>query len=117
MRPRLLIVDDHESFRAVARAMLEDDGYDVVGEAADGTTAVTAARNLRPRIVLLDIHLPDEDGFAVSRVLAALPDPPSVILISSRPLSDLRQRISDSPVVGFLSKDELTGRAVAELVG
>ena len=61
----LLIVDDHAGFRTFARALLESEGYDVVGEAADGASAVAAARRLRPAIVLLDIALPDIDGFAV----------------------------------------------------
>jgi DNA-binding NarL/FixJ family response regulator len=117
MRPRLLIVDDHDGFRAVARALLEGDGYDVVGEAADGAEAVIATRRLRPAIVLLDIHLPDIDGFAVSHALADLEEPPAVVLISSRPLADIRQRMTHSPVAGFIPKDELTGRAVAALVG
>ena len=117
MRPRLLIVDDHDGFRSIARAMLEGDGYDVVGEAVDGATASSAARSLEPGIVLLDIHLPDIDGFAVSEALARLPDPPAVVLISSRPLADIRQRVSASPAVGFIFKDQLTGEAVAALTG
>jgi len=117
MRPRLLIVDDHDGFRSIARAMLEGDGYDVVGEAVDGATAISAARSLEPGIVLLDIHLPDIDGFAVSEALARLPDPPAVVLISSRPLADIRQRVSASPAVGFIFKDQLTGEAVAALTG
>lgn len=117
MRPRLLIVDDHDGFRAVARAMLEEDGFDVVGEAVDGGTAVTATTNLRPGVVLLDVHLPDLDGFTVSEHLAALPDPPVVVLISSRPLGELRQRVTDSPVAGFIPKDELSGPSLTALVG
>lgn len=117
MRPRILIVDDHEGFRAVARVLLEGDGYEVVGEAVDGDAAVAAASALLPGIVLLDVHLPDTDGFAVSVRLAALPDPPQVVLVSSRPITDLRRRVQDSPVVGFVSKDELSGAALGALVG
>src|SRR5688572_8826307 len=64
--PRVLIVDDHDGFRAVARTLLESEGFDVVGEAADGVEAVRATERLTPALVLLDVHLPDEDGFAVT---------------------------------------------------
>ena len=117
VRPRILIVDDHEAFRTLARALLEDDGFDVIGEAADGRTAITETAALCPRIVLLDVHLPDMDGFAVSERLAALPTPPVVVLISSRPLGELRNRVRDSPVAGFIPKDELSGSAVTALAG
>lgn len=117
MRPRILIVDDHEGFRAVARILLEGDGYEVVGEAGDGEAAVAAAIALSPAIVLLDVHLPDLDGFAVSVRLAALPRPPRVILISSRPITDLRRRVQTSPVAGFVAKDEPSGAALHALVG
>ncbi|MBA2769166.1 MAG: response regulator transcription factor [Sporichthyaceae bacterium] len=115
VRPRILIVDDHDGFRAVARAMLEDDGFDVVGEAVDGGSAVMATEALRPGIVLLDVHLPDSDGFSVSERLAALSPPPVVVLISSRPLGELRQRVTDSPVAGFIPKHELSGAALIAL--
>ena len=117
MRPRILIVDDHEGFRAVARLLLEGDGYEVVGEAVDGEAAVAAAVALSPGIVLLYVHLPDLDGFAVSVRLAALPHPPQVVLISSRPITDLRRRVRASPVAGFVAKDELSGAALRALVG
>lgn len=117
MRARVVIVDDHDGFRAVARALLESDGFAVVGEAADGRRAVSVAARLRPAIVLLDVHLPDMDGFAVCRLLAELPQPPAVVLISSRPIADLRQRVQDSPVAGFLAKHELSGAALAALAG
>jgi CheY-like chemotaxis protein len=96
--------------------MLEREGFEVVGEAADATGAVSAACRLRPGLVLLDVHLPDMDGFAVSEVLAALPGPPVVVLISSRPIADVRQRVRDSPVVGFLAKHELSGAALIALI-
>jgi len=117
MRSRVLIVDDHAGFRSVARALLEGEGYDVVAEAADGEEAVAAAIDARPDIVLLDVHLPDADGFGVARRLAALSAPPTVLLTSSRPISDLRRRVAESPVAGFLAKDELSGPALAAIVG
>jgi CheY-like chemotaxis protein len=117
MRPRILIVDDHVGFRTVARAMLQSEGFEVVGEAADGGDALAAVARLRPEIVLLDIHLPDMDGFEVSHRLAGLPSPPVVVLISSRPIADLRRQVADSPVAGFIAKHELSAAAVAALAG
>jgi DNA-binding NarL/FixJ family response regulator len=113
----ILIVDDHVGFRSVARALLEAEGFHVVGEAGDAAEALTAAGELRPRIVLLDVYLPDGDGFALSRQMAALPSPPKVVLTSSRPIADLRRRVADSPVAGFIPKDALSGPALRSLVG
>ena len=63
--PTILIVDDHPSFRASARVVLESDGFSVVGEAADGASALEECCRLRPQVVLLDVQLPDIDGFDV----------------------------------------------------
>ena len=73
MRRTVLIVDDHEAFRQSASALLEAEGFDVVGQAADGPEAIAEAERLRPEVVLLDIQLPDLDGFAVAERLAACP--------------------------------------------
>ena len=107
---RVLVVDDHEGFRAVARALLEGDGLLVVAEAADGAEALAAAERLRPDLVLLDVHLPDLDGFDVSVRLASLPRPPVVVLTSSRPIADLRRRVAESPAAGFVPKHLSLGR-------
>jgi DNA-binding NarL/FixJ family response regulator len=112
----VLIVDDHDGFRSLARAMLEAGGFEVVGEAADGKGAVEAAARLRPRVVLLDVQLPDLDGFAVSRRLASVVDPPAVVLISTRDASAYRKRLADTPACGFIAKGELSAVAVAALV-
>ena len=84
MRPTVLIVDDHEAFRVSVSALLEAEGFAVLGEAADGGAAIVECERLRPDVVLLDIQLPDLDGFAVAERLAAAPEPPAVVLISSR---------------------------------
>src|SRR5262249_58315000 len=84
VRPTVLIVDDHDGFRESARALLEAEGFAVVGDAADGAAALAAALRLRPDVVLLDVQLPDVDGFAVAERLAALSEPPRGVLISSR---------------------------------
>src|SRR5207244_12728343 len=80
----VLIVDDHEEFRLAARALLERCGFVVVGEAADGGSAIAEAERLRPRLVLLDVQLPDLDGFQVAARLAEAGHAPTVVLTSSR---------------------------------
>jgi len=114
---RVLIVDDHDGFRAVARALLEREGFVVVAEAADGAEAVAEAERVAPDVVLLDVHLPDQDGFEVSKKLALLPDPPSVVLTSSRPIADLRRRVAECPAAGFVAKDRLSGAALTAVAG
>src|SRR3954453_12429194 len=84
MAVTVLLVDDHDGFRSTARALLEGDGYEVIGDTADGFSALDAARRLRPDVVLLDVQLPDIDGFEVTRRLQRGGDTPAVVLISSR---------------------------------
>ena len=117
VRPTVLIVDDHDGFRESARALLEAEGFAVVGDAADGVSALAAVRRLQPDVVLLDIRLPDLDGFAVAERLAALPEPPRVVLISSRDAAAYGPRLDATPACGFLAKRELSGASLAALVG
>jgi DNA-binding NarL/FixJ family response regulator len=112
---RLLIVDDHAEFRAFARALLETEGFDVVGEAPDGASALSATRALRPEVVLLDVQLPDVDGFAVCEQLAAGEDPPAVVLTSTRSASSYRRRLDDTSARGFIAKAELSAAALSAL--
>jgi DNA-binding NarL/FixJ family response regulator len=112
----VLIVDDHADFRAAARALLEADGYEVIGEAADGDAGSRLAEELSPTLVLLDIGLPGPDGFAIAERLAAMANPPAVVLISSRERSSYGRRIDGAPVRGFLSKRELSGAALASML-
>jgi len=114
MAVSVLIVDDHESFRASARRLLELEGFEVVGEAADGASAVTLAARLEPELVLLDIALPDTTGFDVAERLAG--GPAKVILISSREQRDLGRRVTRSGALGFVPKDRLSGPALAALL-
>jgi DNA-binding NarL/FixJ family response regulator len=113
----LLIVDDHADFRAGARTLLEVDGFDVVGEAADGESALEAARRLRPQVVLLDIQLPGIDGFAVADRLSASDDAPMVVLTSSRAAEAFHQRLRTTDSVrGFIPKAELSGECLSALL-
>jgi len=113
----VLIVDDHAPFRALARALLELEGFQVVGEAADARSALDAVGRLRPGVVLLDVQLPDLDGFEVARRLAQVGDSPAIVLVSSRDRAVYRRRLAESPACGFIAKSDLSGAAVAALVG
>jgi DNA-binding NarL/FixJ family response regulator len=117
MRPTLLIVDDHAGFRSLARRLLTSGGFEVVGEAADGQAAVTAARRLRPDVVLLDIQLPDVDGFEVTARLADGGAGPVVVLTSTRDRADYGERVAQSGARGFLPKAELSGAALQAFLG
>lgn len=116
MAASVLIVDDHPSFRAAARMLLEAEGYAVVGEAADGARAIAAAAELRPDVVLLDVNLPDLDGFAVAGRITAAADAPAVVLVSSRDPAELGAAVARSGARGFIAKGELSGRALAALL-
>ena len=117
MRKTVLIVDDHPSFRASARRMLEADGYDVVGELDNGDGAVAAVEKLNPEVVLLDVRLPDIDGFEVTRrLLDANGASPQIVLISSHDLTDLHEAVGASGARGFVAKSELSAEAISLLI-
>src|SRR5918994_931399 len=99
----ILIIDDHLSFRVQARALLEADGFIVVGEADDGASGLAAARSLSPDVVLLDIGLPDVEGFEVAHALAVIGPPPFVVLTSSREASAYGPLLANSHVLGFIA--------------
>lgn len=117
MRPTVVIVDDHPEFRESASALLEAEGFAVIGEAADGDEAIIAVERLRPQVVLLDIQLPGLDGFAVAERLAGGSDPPRVVLISSREAAAYGPRLEAAAALGFIPKRALSGSALAALVG
>jgi DNA-binding NarL/FixJ family response regulator len=112
----VLIVDDHEGFRRIARRLLEADGFEVVGEASDGESAIAEVVRLRPQLVLLDVQLPDIDGFEVASQLDDASDPPIVVLTSSRDRSSYRRRAALNPARAFIPKAELSGDALAALI-
>jgi DNA-binding NarL/FixJ family response regulator len=113
----VLIVDDHPSFRAGARRMLEAGGYSVIGEAADGEAALDAVRELAPDLVLLDVQLPGIDGFEVAARLQAGGNAPTIVLTSSRDRADFGDALAESPAAGFIAKGDLSGATLAELSG
>ena len=112
--PSVLIVDDHSAFRASARRLLEEDGFEVIGEADDGASGIKLARELDPDLVLLDVVLPDTTGFDVAEELRGVRA--DVVLVSSRGSADLAPRLRDTPALGFIPKDELTSEAVRALL-
>jgi DNA-binding NarL/FixJ family response regulator len=116
VRRTVLIVDDHARFRESAAALLEAEGLTVIGEAADGASALAQVARLRPDVVVLDVQLPDLDGFEVAERLASSLHPPQVVLISSREPGAYGGRVAAARVRGFVSKDELSGAAVTMLL-
>jgi DNA-binding NarL/FixJ family response regulator len=114
MPPTALIVDDHAAFRASARGLLQDEGFQVVGEAEDGRSGLELALALDPDLVLLDVALPDLSGLDVADRLAG--GHSKVVLVSSRRPDDFGARLREAPVLGFISKDELSGAVLAELL-
>jgi DNA-binding NarL/FixJ family response regulator len=113
---RVLVVDDHPSFRRCAQRLLAEEGFEVVGEAEDGATAVSLAAELAPDFVLLDIQLPDVDGFEVaSRLLEEEPGLP-IVLVSSRDRDAYEARIEASGARGFVAKTDLSRAALARLL-
>ena len=115
MRMRVLIVDDHEPFRAVAREVLERGGYVVSGEAGDAAEALAAVAADAPDAVLLDVQLPDRDGFSVAAELAAVNGPP-VVLISSREADDYGRRVAACGARGFIAKSKLSAATFGALL-
>jgi DNA-binding NarL/FixJ family response regulator len=116
MAHSVLIVDDHPSFRASARMLLESEGFTVVGEAEDGMSGLEAVAALHPDVVLLDVHLPDINGFDVAARLTANGASPAVVLTSSRDVEDLGSLTGRDGVRGFIPKSELSGPALEALL-
>ena len=113
MPPTVLVVDDHPAFRASARRLLERDGFEVVGEAGDASSAVELARRLQPDVVLLDVGLPDGSGLDVARRLRGSRS--TVVLVSSRDPGDFGPAVQSSGAAGFIAKERLTAGDVRAL--
>lgn len=117
MTRTVLIVDDHPSFRASARALLEAADFEVVGEVADGSSALAAVEALRPDLVLLDVQLPDMSGFDVCAALERRDEPPpEIVLVSSRDVADYGDLVERSCACGFVAKGELSRDALVALL-
>lgn len=116
MAVRVLLVDDHPSFRATARLLLESEGFEVVGEAPDGASGLLAARELEPDLVLLDVQLPDIDGFEVAAQLTSGGTGPAVVITSSRDAADFGPLVAASGARGFVPKAELSAAALLSLM-
>jgi DNA-binding NarL/FixJ family response regulator len=112
----ILIVDDDPRFRAQARDVLAADGFVVIGEAVDGASGLEAAQALQPDFVLLDIGLPDIEGFEVARVLAVDGPPPLIVLTSSRDARAYGRRLANGHFLGFVPKERISGAAIRALV-
>jgi DNA-binding NarL/FixJ family response regulator len=117
MGPSILIVDDHPAFRVQARRLLESEGYCVVGEAGDSASGLACARALRPSLALVDVGLPDADGFELTLQLMALDDPPLVVLTSSRDGAEIEPYVDECGARGFVAKAELSRDALEEVLG
>lgn len=110
----VLLVDDHSSFRAAAREILELGAFRVIAEACDARGARIHAASHQPDVVLLDIGLPDADGWSVADWLQSNVPDARVVMVSSRPIEEIRTRLADAPVVGFISKNALTATSLLE---
>lgn len=117
VRTTLLIVDDHAAFRRLARRLLQAEGFEVVGEAEHGQAALEAVARLHPDVVLLDVLLPDIDGFEVAARLVEEAERPRVVLTSSREALEFGDRLKTSAAVGFVHKKDLTGESLARAAG
>ena len=117
MPERVLVVDDHMAFRRHVSRLLQEIGREVVGEAGTGKEALSESRRLKPDLVLLDIQLPDLDGFAVATTLSSEPEPPAVLLVSSRDASDYGPRLHGCGALGFITKADLSAERLKALLG
>ena len=112
----MLIVDDSRPFRTQARSMLEAEGFTVVAEAATLTAAVAAWQATHPALVLLDVNLPDGDGFSLADLLDTDEGRPVVVLTSTRDADTYRRRLARTRAAAFIRKDELSGPAIRAVI-
>jgi len=113
---RVLIIDDNSAFRAAARQLLERRGFVVAAEAGNGVEGLRAATEHTPDLAIVDVQLPDLDGFEVAERLRALDQAPEVILTSSLDGTDFGALVASSSALGFIPKAELSARAIEALL-
>ncbi len=113
----VLIVDDHPRFRRSARALLEFEGFEVVGEAATGAEALALTAELAPEALLLDVQLPDFDGFEVADRVRGRSPQPQIVFVSNRDAVDFGTKVGASGARGFISKAALSGESLVSLLG
>ena len=112
----VVVVDDHAAFRKLARQLLEEIGYRVVGEAATAREALQTVRRLKPDVVLLDVQLPDQDGLVVAGELTSSPAAPAVLLVSAREAKDFGPRLDSCGAIGFIAKADLSADSLASFL-
>jgi DNA-binding NarL/FixJ family response regulator len=115
---RCLIVDDNTAFVAAAKSVLSGSDFNVVGRATTASEALRQFRALTPEVVLVDIDLGEESGFAVARQLAEADGTghPRLVLVSAHPEDEFADLIAESPAVGFLAKSELSPASLSQLL-
>jgi DNA-binding NarL/FixJ family response regulator len=106
----VLLIDDDPAFRRLARRTLARTPMTVVGEANTAASGASAARELKPDVVLVDVGLPDGDGITLARELAGLPWGPRIVLTSVDP--DAADEVERVGAHGFIPKHELPGRGI-----
>src|SRR5918911_2835002 len=117
MSERILLVDDHPLTRSALSALLQQHGFEVVGEAADGDEAIRCAAELHPDLILLDLSMPGMDGLtALPRLREAAPRCEVVVLTASGTEENLLGAIR-AGAAGYLLKSEPPARIVEFLRG
>jgi DNA-binding NarL/FixJ family response regulator len=106
-------VDDNREFLASATRLLKGQGVDVIGVAASGAAVARLAEELQPDVVLVDVELGGESGFAVAAALV----PTRVILISTYAEDELVELVAASAAIGFIPKSDLSANAIESLLG
>jgi DNA-binding NarL/FixJ family response regulator len=111
---RLLIVDDDPRFRTLIRQVLDgESGFEVVGEAQHGAAALDAVRQLEPDVVLLDVNLPDTNGFDLAPQLVGESGGPAIVMTSSRDEETYEQLAAQAGASAFVSKYDLSPAAIS----
>ena len=112
----VVVVDDHEPFRSAACDLLRRCGVVVVGEARDGRGACELVERVRPDLLILDVRLPDLDGFEVTRRLTGSSWRPRIVLVSTREAIDFGHRVEESGADGFITKSRLSGATLQAIL-